>query len=193
MVRWFFSNEAANFGTFLAGITAVIAAIVAWKQFSSWRDQESIRRKAEVAGRFYVAVSNLIETIKLLASPLSFETFDELNAEPRHESHLKRIRKKQESVQDYVKSFNDVRSEAEVYLDDSIIKTTEKLWQLYAEVHLCLFFSFPESIKFGNVKEEEKYAKFIFVESIYKLKEFEANLRDPLKQIARMEQKKTNQ
>lgn len=187
---WFTSDEASNLATVITCITTVAAVLIAWWQFSSWKKQQTSLKKSEVAGRFYVAVSNLMEAIKTLTSPFSFETFDEMNELTRDEAHLKRVVRKQEMIQEYVKSFNDNRSEAEVYLDDELIKATEDLWQLYAEVHLRLFVEFPEAMKYQRADEEKEHRKFIYKDSKGKLSAFETSLREPLKIIARMEQKK---
>lgn len=187
---WFMSDEASNLATVVTCITTVAALLIAWWQFSSWKKQQTSLKKSEVAGRFYVAVSNLMEAIKTLTSPFSFEPFDEMNELSRDEAHIKRVIRKQEMVQEYVKSFNDNRSEAEVYLDYQLIKAAEELWQLYAEIHLRLFVEFPEAMKYGRADEEKEHRKFIYTESKDQLAAFETSLREPLKEIARMEQKK---
>ena len=191
MFCWLVSDEAANFGTLLTGITAVIAALVAWRQFSAWRDQQISLKKAEVAGRFYVVVSNLMEAIKTLTSPFAFKIIDDMTVLTDPEKHLEVAYKKQTMVHEYVKSFNDSRSEAEVYLDDDLVEQVEELWTFYTEIHLGIFYGLPEAMEYGRSDQEQELRKFIYEDSKASLERFEISLREPLKQTARMGRKES--
>lgn len=189
MCLWFTSDEASNLATVISSFTTVAAVLIAWCQFSSWKKQQTSLKKSEVAGRLYIAVKNLMEAIKTLVSPFSHESFSDMSELTRDEAYLRHVVRKQDIIKDDVRSFNDHRSEAEVYLHDDLIKANEDLWKLYSEVNRRLSVDLPKAMKYGRTDEEKKHMKFLYQDIEKKLSEFEKCLSEPLKIIARMEQK----
>lgn len=145
MCQWicvFTTVEASNLGTFLTGIAAILAIVIAPHEFREWRDKEQLRRQSELATKASVRCLRLLTALENIFSPAVWNHEKEPDqskegagqgkgrAEIVHRRIQTRIAAASQDFNDFLATW----TELEAVMPELAVNTCARCWDLWADM-----------------------------------------------------------
>jgi len=159
--EWVQSEAAANFGTFVTGLAAVLVLVGSPFAVYKWKMQAVSQKRSEIAQSAYLKFKRFVRSMQYITSPavMRYEN-DEYSEHPEPKiMHIfdSRAKRSEQEIKDFLKIWD----ESELYLGERVSELFERTWKNWVSIKAnfttyCQLIGMPDASEFYNKSLGEK-------------------------------------
>ncbi len=160
MLLWFTSAEASQLGSFLTGLAAILAVLLAPKEIKNWRLQKREEKIAEAAQLAYSRLSRFLESLRFITSPFIRSSDPEQTPQEKENktfSFQSTFHARTEQSEKNIREFLDTWPDVEALLPIEASDLFKEAWDHWADIRAnfstyCMIYQQgEEAIKAGQI------------------------------------------